>query len=130
MSRHTASESPATAGFSLVEVLCALAIASMAMVALLRGVGTSQLSTNRLESHIGARVILQSILEDELAAAETTAAHREGKSGPYVWRLDIEPMVAEIPRRLPPANQFYRLSAEVTWQPRGSLSASTLKLGK
>ena len=62
------------AGFSLVEVLCALAIAASAVV-VLSGGATGALKTARaLDMHKGARVILQSILSDELAAAGTGPA--------------------------------------------------------
>ena len=69
-------------GFSLVEVLCALAVAASAIAVLTSGVGGSLKGATTLDQHLGARLILQSILEDELAAAQTATAQREGDSGP------------------------------------------------
>lgn len=81
-------------GFSLVEVLCAVAVAASAIAVLTSGVGGSIKGANKLDQHLGARLILQSILDDELAAGQTAPAQRAGESGPYRWRLDISPVAA------------------------------------
>lgn len=115
-------------GFSLVEVLCAVAVAASAIAVLTSGVGGSIKGANKLEQHLGARLILQSILEDELASGETAPAQREGESGPYRWRLDIEPVAA--PGKLPPGYRMYRLNAAVGWGRGGEVSGTALKLGR
>jgi prepilin-type N-terminal cleavage/methylation domain-containing protein len=115
-------------GFSLVEVLCAVAVAASAIAVLTSGVGGSIKGANKLEQHLGARLILQSILEDELASGETAPAQREGESGPYRWRLDIEPVAA--PGELPPGYRMYRLNAAVGWGRGGEVSGTVLKLGR
>jgi prepilin-type N-terminal cleavage/methylation domain-containing protein len=118
------------AGFSLVEVMCALAIAAMALVVLFRGLGGSQSAANSLEAHLAARIIAQSILEDELHASETARAERAGDSGPYQWRLVIEPASVPETGTLPKPFQIYRLTVDITWAPRGRFTLDTLKLGK
>ena len=120
--------SEAQRGFSLVEVLCAVAVAASAIAVLTSGVGTAIRGANKLDQHLGARLILQSILEDELAAGETAAAQREGESGPYRWRLDIEP--ASAPGKLPDGYRMYRLNASVGWGAGGQVSGTALKLGR
>jgi type II secretion system protein I len=129
MPRCIVSDRGSSAGFSLVEVMCALAIAAMALVVLLRGLGSSQTATNYLEAHLGARIIAQSLLEDERQSIGTSPATRTGDSGIYRWRLTIEPESVPVDGVLPPAYQLYRLSVEVTWRPRGSFKLDTLKLG-
>ena len=124
MSRRSEPE----AGFSLVEVLCAVAIAASAITVLTAGVGGSLRGASRLDQHLGARVILQSILEDEIAAGNTSPATREGESGPYRWRLDILP--AEQPANMPQGYRLYRLDATVGWGNGGMVSATALKLGR
>ena len=116
------------AGFSLVEVLCAVAVAASAIAVLTSGVGGSLKGASVLDQHLGARLILQSILEDELAAGETSAAQREGDSGPYHWRLDIEPAVA--PGKLPEPYRMYRLNASVGWGNGGVITGTALKLSR
>jgi prepilin-type N-terminal cleavage/methylation domain-containing protein len=128
MSRCTACER--AAGFSLVEVLCALAITALGLVALLRGLGGSQVAANYLEAHLGARIIAQSILGDERQAAETPVGTRQGKSGIYHWRLTVEPAQVSAVNKMPVTYRLYHLSVEVTWAPRGSFAIDTLKLGR
>lgn len=115
-------------GFSLVEVLCALAVAASAIAVLTSGVGGSLKGASTLDQHLGARIILQSILEDELAAAQTAPAEREGDSGPYHWRLLIEP--APPPARLEGPDRLYRLTASVGWGIGGQVTGTALKLSR
>lgn len=115
-------------GFSLVEVLCAVAVAASAIAVLTSGVGGSIRGANKLDQHLGARLILQSILEDELAAGETAPAQRSGDSGPYRWRLDISPVAA--PDKLPEPFRMYRLTASVGWSKGGEVTGTALKVGR
>lgn len=117
-----------TSGFSLVEVLCAVAVAASAIAVLTSGVGGSIKGANKLDQHLGARLILQSILDDELAAGQTAPAQRSGESGPYRWRLDISPVAA--PEELPPNYRMYRLTASVGWGKGGEVTGTALKLGR
>jgi prepilin-type N-terminal cleavage/methylation domain-containing protein len=125
-----AADTSHQAGFSLVEVLCALVIAATSIVVLTGGVTGALKSTRALDMHLGARIILQSILEDELASGETAAAVREGQSGPYRWRLAIAPDAGVAGARLPPSHRMYRLTASVSWARGGSASAAVLKLAR
>ena len=123
-----AAERPREQGFSLVEVLCAVAIAAMAAGVLGSAVTGALRGTRSLDMHLGARLILESILEDELSAPATAPASREGSSGPYRWRLDIAPTGEAVPQGLPASLRMYRLTATVSWAPRGEAAASVLKL--
>lgn len=116
------------AGFSLVEALCAVAIAASAIAVLTGGVGGALKGTRSLDQHLGARIILQSILEDELAAAGTSPAQRQGQSGPYRWRLAIAP--AGFDGKLPQTYRLYRLTATVGWGEGGEVTGTALKLAK
>lgn len=116
------------AGFSLVEVLCAVAIAASAIAVLTNGVNGSLRGAAALDMRLGARIVLQSILEDELASGQTTVDEREGDSGPYRWRLVIAPEAS--PARLPAPYRMYRLTASVNWGKGAGVSASALKLAQ
>lgn len=115
-------------GFSLVEVLCAVAVAASAIAVLTSGIGGSLKGASLLDQHLGARIILQSILDDELAAAQTAPARREGDSGPYRWQLSIEPV--DGPAKLDGLFRMYRLSATVGWGRGGEVSGTALKLSR
>ena len=130
MPMYAAAEPSRQAGFSLVEVLCALAIAAAAITVLTGGVTTALKSARALDMHLGARIVLQSILADELAAAATAPDRREGDSGPYRWRLDIALTRDGTAAALPPPFRMYRLTASVAWGEGGSVSASVLKLAR
>lgn len=107
-----------------------MAIAAAAIAVLSSGVTAALRSARALDMHLGARIVLQSILKDELAAASTDADVREGDSGPYRWRLAIAPTQDGTEGVLPPPFRMYRLSASVAWGEGASVSASVLKLAR
>jgi prepilin-type N-terminal cleavage/methylation domain-containing protein len=116
-------------GFSLVEVLCALTITAMAIVPLYRGLGQSQSAALYLETHLGARLLAETILEDERMQVATQPGLRKGKSGRYAWQITIEPAVLKSISGLPTPYRLFRLSAEITWGARGRFQIDTMKLG-
>ena len=118
------------AGFSLVEVLCALAIAAMASVVLMRGASQSLTSVTAIDMRMGARVLLKSLVEDELSAVTAGPEQREGDSGPYHWRLAIETADAPGTQALPPGYHMYRLTGIASWGRGGQMTASALKLAR
>lgn len=120
----------AEAGFSLVEVLCALAIAAAAIVVLMRGSSQSLNSVTSLDMRLGARILLQSLIEDELSAATAATEQREGNSGPYGWRLAIEDAPPPGELALPKPYRMYRLTASAAWGKGGSMTVSALKLAQ
>ena len=130
MSHQNAADREAQAGFSLIEVLTALVIASIALVALLRGLGSSQVSAIYLESHLGARILARSIIEDERQATGTKTGQRAGDSGQYHWTLDVEPGDVDGIGKPENGYRLYRLTATISWTPRGRLVLDTLKFGK
>lgn len=118
------------AGFSLVEVLCALAIAAAAIVVLMRGASQSLTSVTAIDMHMGARILLKSLIEDELSAATAGAERREGDSGPYHWTLAIEATDPPGNVSLPGSYHMYRLTASAAWGKGGQMTASALKLAR
>lgn len=130
MSHPNAVDSRGEAGFSLIEVLTALVIASFALVVLMRGLGTSQGSAIYLESHLGARLLARSILEDERQDAETKTGQRSGDSGQYHWSLEVESTELAGTSKSNTGGQLYKLTVEIGWAPRGRLVLDTMKFGK
>ena len=124
------SDKSRNAGFSLIEVLSAMLIASLSLVVLYRGLTGSGQAALYLEAHLGARLIAESILEDERQSGNTTAGTRSGDSGMYRWQLTIQPAAIAAARNLPSNYRFYRLSVDVRWLPRGHLAVETLKLDR
>ena len=118
------------AGFSLIEVLLALAIAGL-MLGATAGVFRNGLLGHESASDASTAVALA---EEKLAEAGVTAALRPGDSagafGRFRWHLTIAEYADQ---EAPPADlHLYRAAARVEWsdglRPR-QFSLSTLRLG-
>jgi prepilin-type N-terminal cleavage/methylation domain-containing protein len=118
------------AGFSLVEVLVALAITAISTVVLMRGTSQSLTSVTAIDLRMGARTLVKSLIEDELSAATAGPEQRSGESGPYRWTLAIEPAVAPGGTVLPNGYRMYRLTATAGWGRGGEMTVSALKLSR
>ena len=74
-------------GFSLVEVLCAVAVAASAIAVLTSGVGGSIKGANKLDQHLGAEYAQQVQLElYELEGLQIGAVECERSSAPVFLR--------------------------------------------
>ena len=121
------------AGFTLIEVLVALAIVGMALGAIAAVFSTALLGHQTADSAEQALAVA----EEQLALA--AAVPRPGKTGGtfagrFAWRTSVEPYAdgkenADIPTSLPP---LYRIDVTVAWHDgrRGrEVALSTLRLG-
>lgn len=107
-----------------------MVIAATAMVVLLRGLGGSQTTALYLDSHLGARLLAETILEDERSSEATEPGTRSGDSGIYQWQLTVAPAAIEALGSGQATFRPYRLSVDISWKPRGRLQLDTLKLGR
>lgn len=113
-------------GFTLVEVMCAIAIAAMAMVFLLRGITSSGTAAGAMEDHLGARILARSLIDIERGSDKPEPGSRDGESGKYRWRLEVASDALKAPR----GYRFYRITAQVGWGQRGHLQIATVRLAK
>jgi type II secretion system protein I len=118
------------AGFTLVEAMCALAIAAMALVFLVRGMTGSQTAAHYLEQHLGARMLAEAILDDQLRETVIAPGTHAGNSGIYRWEVTVEPAGSGVARLAPRGLRLYRVAVDLQWQPRGRFQLDVLKLGK
>lgn len=81
-------------GFSLLEALVAMAIASMALGTLYRTVGQSSRSAVTVQERVEAAMVARSVLAGALYAEEL-ANQSEGKAGAWRWRMHLQPTVAQ-----------------------------------
>lgn len=77
-------------GFSLLEALVAMAIASIALGSLYRTVGQSSKSVADVEARVEAALLARSVLA-ESTFAEDVARNPSGESGIWHWSLRVEP---------------------------------------
>ena len=82
---------PPEAGFSLVEVLAALAIASLALVMAMQVLVQSARVTTRLTHETAARDLARRLLAEE--------AMGSGSAGVLTWTATLEPVAAHLSRR-------------------------------
>ena len=128
MSPSTKAEAGAE-GFTLVEVLCALAISCLALVYLMQSLAGSQRAARHLEDQLAARLIAQSVLTEQRQSFVTPSGTKAGDEGKYHWELLALP-ADSLASMAPQGFTFYRLVVNVTWPPQGSLQLETVRLGK
>jgi general secretion pathway protein I len=117
-------------GFTLVEVLAALAIAALAMVALYRAVLQSSAATAALENHFAATVLARSLLDDAVQSPLNSPFERSGTQGALSWKLTADSADPDAAALAPRGLALYAVEVTVSWAPRGSLELSTLALGR
>ncbi len=101
------SPKPGEEGFTLLEVLVALAIAVPALVLLYRQGVVSMRSTRTAASYQEAISRAQSRL-DALTGASLVAGEQDGDDGGgFAWRTRVVPIVSTAPPRLPPRASPY-----------------------
>lgn len=117
------------AGFTLLEALCALAVSSLALVALLQALIGGHRGLATLEDHFTARILARSLLAGE-SAEMPTVGDRSGQFHQYQWTVKVRPAAAEWFQ--PAAGdrwRLYRVAVSVAWPPGGRLEVETFKLG-
>ena len=126
---HKRAEQWGSAGFTLIEALCAMAVASLAIVALLQSFSGGHRGLGKLESHFNARILARTVLADEQATGPIPGT-RTGTYKGYRWTVTVEPAAEEWAQ--PAASdewRLYRMAVMVSWGSGGSLTVETLKLG-
>jgi prepilin-type N-terminal cleavage/methylation domain-containing protein len=117
------------AGFTLIEVLCSVTIAAFSIVSLYSGLATSLSATDRLDRHLGARIVAESVLAEVASGPRGMPQSKRGTAGQYNWQLDVIPAAAALGRIRPEGLALYDLTLVVAWAPRGHLEIKTIRLG-
>jgi type II secretion system protein I len=117
------------AGFTLVEVLCALAVSCLALVYLMQSLGGSQRAARHLEDQLGASVVARSILAQERQSFIAPTGSKAGDEGKYHWEVIVLPASSGL-TTMPQGFALYRLVVSVSWYPGGLLQLETVKLGR
>jgi type II secretion system protein I len=123
------AEAGSKSGFTLIEVLCALVIASLALVALLEAMGGSQRAARQLQDHLGATILARSILAQEGQTFISPSGDKAGDEGGYHWEMSVLPAGA-IGVTAPNGFALYRIVVTVSWAPNGRLQLDTVRLGR
>jgi prepilin-type N-terminal cleavage/methylation domain-containing protein len=118
------------AGFTLIEVLCAALIAALAITGLYAGLGTSLRATDRLDRHLGARIVAQSILAEVSNEPRRILRSKRGTAGKYTWELQVERATGTLANIRPPGFALYDLKLAVSWAPDGHIEIKAVRLGQ
>jgi general secretion pathway protein I len=119
------------AGFSLLEVLIAFAIASMALTALIQLYATSATSARRSVDMVAAT----QIADNRLAALEDPAELVPGETagtaeGGYAWRMAIVADDKIVPEDLPLRLYFVTVAVAAPGDARPVLSVTTARTAR
>lgn len=117
--RRTGSE----AGFTLLEVLVALAIVALIAAAIAQTANTLNTAARRAELSTTAALLAQSLLERYAAAPALEPGHLQGASPPYAWSIDIEPYGPGSG-----SATLAKVEVRVKWPPNGAFDLATLRL--
>jgi general secretion pathway protein I len=82
-------------GFSLLEALVAMAIASIALASLYRSVGQGSKNVVDLESRVEASLVARSVLAGGVFA-EDLSKQDSGRAGVWQWRVQVVPEQVSI----------------------------------
>jgi len=83
----------ADAGFTIIEVLIALAIVAVSIVAIGQVMSTNASGVRRLEDHVALVQSAQAVLATEIPARSALApGSLRGRTGDMDWQIDIAPV--------------------------------------
>jgi prepilin-type N-terminal cleavage/methylation domain-containing protein len=117
-------------GFTLIEVLVALALLAICMTGLMSVFGDSLARAGDSEAEHGAIAVARSVLARAGREWSLDETLRQGVEGGYRWRLDSTPEPPARQDELPPVKAF-RLAVTVAWNGawrERSLDLVTLRL--
>jgi prepilin-type N-terminal cleavage/methylation domain-containing protein len=115
------------AGFTLIEVLVALAILGVALPVLLAAFGDTLRRTREDEAHMTAASYAQSLLAAAGTEKPLEIGETSGDFGPgYRWRLSVTPY-EELGRAGAWSVNAYLVTATVSWNNTHSLALKTLR---
>jgi general secretion pathway protein I len=109
LSHATVSNSAATAGFTLIEALVALAIVAVSVVAIGALMGSTARGTRQLEQHVAlVQAAYNALWLSFPSRAPALAGTQSGDAIEHAWRADREPFAVD----------FGVPTSEVHWVPQ------------
>ncbi|HEY3064540.1 MAG TPA: prepilin-type N-terminal cleavage/methylation domain-containing protein [Methylomirabilota bacterium] len=122
----TATRRSRDAGFTLLEVLVALAILSLAIVASIQGFAQGLRLLKLSGDHQRAVLVADEKAREVVVPAE---GHEEGTEGPYAWERTVR--IVETPDLAPlgqmVAWRVYEIAVTVRWDERRHVEVATLR---
>lgn len=102
------------AGFTLIEILVALVVLAVVMVAAQNGVVAARLGLDRAQSTVAAEAVARSILETELDRLAFAPGVQSGVTDGLDWTVTAEPVVLPLPPAPPPKTEIRTAAREAS----------------
>jgi prepilin-type N-terminal cleavage/methylation domain-containing protein len=120
---NSSSNSNSSKGFVLLEVLVAVAVAGVILVALLRSFVGTWWGINTVREEAEAMLIARSLISTVAPRNNTTEVAQQGSIGRYRWAVEVKRTITPPPQSLAPADPeapitspwtLYRVAVVVT----------------
>lgn len=124
--------SASSEGFTLIEVLIAVAILGVSLAVILSGFSTSLDRMQETRDRTAALALAQSLMDRVGVDLPMSEGRREGTSedGRLAWRIESESYGSDADRDAWPA-EAYEVAASVSWQDGAeSIELRSLKVGR
>jgi len=116
---------PTEAGFTLIEMLVALAIVGLSMMVLLRIMSDNLERARRARDEAAAMSLVQSLLAQSSAGTPQPGVSTGRFSSGFFWRLQTEPLGSASERSGWPVDAV-TVAATVSWRDAGETGSRTL----
>lgn len=129
MTRKRTDPSDTAAGFTLIEVLVALAIAGIGIAALVAAIGTGLGNGDLSSQYIEATRRAESRLAMVGIAEPLAAGQQSGDDGGgYSWHIQISlPLIRAAVKGTPPSPALYDVDIDITWLHEGRTRSVSLR---
>jgi type II secretion system protein I len=110
---HSRENEASNLGFTLIEILVSLVIASAVLAAVFQLASVSLKGTSRAEHYMGATELAQNLLIEVGVVRPLESGVSEGETRPYLWLITISERPDESDLNM--ALRLYDVSCEVKW---------------
>lgn len=127
MSRRSGSD---VAGFTLIEVLVALAIVVAVLSSIGAVIATSVKGTRSIDQRLALTGAAETLLAELPARNLLKAGRQSGELAGHRWRIDVSPMNASAPNDVPQNPRFVPLAVTMRLQAQGgpAIQLTTVRL--
>lgn len=121
---------PSEPGFTLIEMVVALAILAMVLGALFQSFSSGLRTMGVAEQHLKAALIAESTLARYADRNLLLEPGETGETDGFGWSAQVTPMQDEdLPQPPDVPWQAYRVDVTVSWPPGRSIRLSSVRLG-
>src|SRR5262245_39530224 len=123
------SDASGAAGFTLLEALIAIVILALSLSALLQAYGTGLRGVAKIDDHLRARLLAQSVMAELSHDRRLRPGSVQGRQDKFVWTLSVTRFDdGETPAQQPNPWTLHRLALTVSWPEGRRIELQTLRM--